>query len=81
MCSKNDYKVIITLYEHECTTEMKSFTIKKLHDITDLSVNKIRDTIKSFLLKGYIAEGAAQHNAKTYYITQLGIQKINNLFW
>lgn len=77
--SKNDYKILLKLYENNCTTEMRSYSIKKLCEITELSVNKIRSTIKTFMILDYIAEGCVQHNAKTYFITVNGIQKIKTL--
>jgi RIO-like serine/threonine protein kinase len=77
MPSKNDYKILYAL--QDCTTEMKSFTVEKLSDVTKLSVSKVRQTIRKFKESGFIKEGALQHNAKTYYITAEGLSKIKKL--
>jgi DNA-binding transcriptional regulator GbsR (MarR family) len=77
MPSKNDYKVLYAL--QECTNELKSYTIDKLHEVTKLSVSKIRLTMREFKGLGFVKEGALQHNAKTYYITQQGLEKIKAL--
>lgn len=77
--SKNDYLVLAALYNDDCNTELKSYTINKLQLITQLSTSKIRKTIKIFLDTGYIDEGCLQRTAKTYYITKDGINKIIEL--
>lgn len=77
--SKNDYKMLYTLYEYGGTTEMKSLTIQKLSGLTKLSESKIRISVREFKKLGYIREGAVQHNAKTYYITEDGINKVKEL--
>lgn len=77
--SKNDYLTLVILLENECTTEMRSFTLKNIADITELSLSKIRKTVKMFKSMEFIKEGAVQHNAKTYYITKKGIEKLNQL--
>jgi DNA-binding MarR family transcriptional regulator len=77
--SKNDYKVLYVLEKHECTNEMKSFTISKISESTGLSISKIRITLREFIKLGYIKEGAVNHTAKTYYITKEGIDKVKSL--
>lgn len=79
MLSRNDYKVLTTILQFGCTNEMKSVTIKKMSELTNLSIGKIRLSVKAFLELEYIAEGVVQHNAKTYYITDEGKSKLNQL--
>ncbi|MBO8161355.1 MAG: transcriptional regulator [Thermosipho sp. (in: Bacteria)] len=79
MFSKNDFKILSILKENGCTTELRSYTIKKLKELTGLSENKIRNTLNTFKLTGYVKEGALQHRAKTFYITEEGINKLKEL--
>lgn len=79
MLSRNDYKILSVLYQYECTNELKSITINKINELSDLSVSKVRVSIKTFKNMDYIAEGVLQHKAKTYYITELGIEKLQQL--
>jgi DNA-binding transcriptional regulator GbsR (MarR family) len=58
---------------------MKSLTIVKISEMSGLSVPKIRKSISAFRNLNYISEGVMQHNAKTYYVTEQGINKINSI--
>lgn len=51
---------------------MKSFTIKKIVEETNLSDTKVRYTTRYLLAGEYIAEGFTVWNATTYYITAKG---------
>lgn len=58
---------------------MKSITINKISEMTELSISKVRRTINAFKEIKYIKEGIVQRNAKTYYVTKKGIEKIVKL--
>lgn len=77
--SKNDYLVLTKLLENNCTTEMKSWTIKFIAENLNLSQSKIRKTVLTFQNLNYLQQGAMQYNAKTYFITQKGIDKLKEL--
>lgn len=77
--SKNDYRVLVILMEYGCTTDIKAISIKKIQEFTGLSINKIRITLKYFKSTGLINEGAVEHNAKTYFISNNGKEKIHEL--
>ena len=77
--SKNDYKVLTTLFKDECNTELKSYTIKNIAELTQLKCSKVRNAVYLFKDKGYIAEGLHVLNAKSYYITDEGNKKLNEL--
>lgn len=79
MLSRNDYKILHTLCQMSATNEMKSLTILRLNELTQLSVSKIRKTITIFKELMYISDGVVEHTAKTYYITEKGITKMNKL--
>ncbi len=77
--SRNDYKILIAINNFGSTTEMKSLTIKKLKELTGLSISKIRGTIAKFKELEYLREGVVQHNAKTYFITRKGQEQIKKI--
>lgn len=77
--SQNDYRILMTIYKYGCTNEMKSITLYKIHEISLLSVSKIRQSVKRFMQLEYISEGAVNHSAKTYFVTKSGIKKIKEL--
>lgn len=79
MPSRNDYKILLEIYKYGCINEMKSITINKIQELTDLSLSKIRTTLSYFKDQNYVAEGVMQHSAKTYYITAEGIVKIHQI--
>lgn len=78
--TKNDYRILHEFMKSEATNEMKSRTIKYIKKKTGLSDSKVRKTIKKFRKIGYINQGAWLGNSKTYFITESGINKINELF-
>lgn len=77
--NKNEYSILIRLKEHECTTELKSFTYDKLCKITNLSLSTVRRSIKKFLELQYVREGCKQGISKTFYITPNGIEKLKSI--
>lgn len=79
MLSKSDYKILYQLYEYGCFNQLKSVTVEKLSNMSQLSVSKVRKTIKQFIQVSYVCEGIRECNAKTYYITKKGINNIKKL--
>ena len=77
--SRNDYKILIYLYNSECFTEINALPIKNIQNNLDLSQNKIRNALKSFKNVGFVNEGATIQRAKTYYVTKMGIKKIEDI--
>lgn len=78
MFNKSDYKILATLVEKECFSEIMSYNIKQISLETGLSVPKIRIVLKSFLLMELIKEGARDGISKTFYVTEKGRQFLNN---
>lgn len=84
MVSKNDYSVLLLLFNDGCTTEFKSYTKKCIQEKLseekiELSLNKITNTLKTFIQMDYIKEGARQWQSKTFYLTKEGINKIEKI--
>jgi DNA-binding transcriptional regulator GbsR (MarR family) len=70
--NKSDYTILSALVSRDCYTEIRSLSIKQISDETKLSIPKIRLVLKTFLIIGYIKEGAKDGISKTYYITEKG---------
>ena len=77
--SKNDYNILIILNHYQCNSKLKSFTIERISKETNLSIPKIRNSVKMFLLLNYITEGSHDKSAKTYYINENGINELKSL--
>lgn len=75
--NKNDYKILSILDASECYSSVMSFTIKKISEETQLSIPKIRLTLKNFLIAEFIKEGAKEGVGKTFYITNKGVEFLN----
>lgn len=65
--------------DEEATTELKSLTAITLAEKTKLTTHKVRQTMNKAMEIGYVEEGARQHRNKTYYITEKGIKKIEEI--
>jgi DNA-binding transcriptional regulator GbsR (MarR family) len=55
---------------------MKSLTVEKISELTNLSIPKIRKSLVEFKKLSYVNEGILQRCAKTYYITKKGINYV-----
>lgn len=77
--TRNDYAILAELYNGQCTTELRAYTIAHLRDKTNLSMNKVRRSIEIFKGIGYVQEGIKSGRAKTYYITIAGINRIDSI--
>jgi predicted transcriptional regulator len=63
-----------TMYNMGCFSTICSFTLQKIADTTNLSIYKIRDAMKLFINLGLVNEGARDVRAKTYFLSEKGIQ-------
>ena len=77
--NKNDYNILETLYTNQCITKICSFTKQKIAEKCNLSVFKITASIKIFINMNLVCEGAKDERAKTYYLTEQGIELIENI--
>lgn len=72
----NDYKILACMYQGEYNAPLKSITYNDLKEQTELSINKIRNSIKMFADYGYVKEGFQHIQAKGFFITKVGVQKV-----
>lgn len=77
--NKNDYRILSTFDDKESYTEISSLTIKQIANNTNLSIPKVRSTVKNFVLVGFLKEGAKDGISKTYYITKEGIDHVTKI--
>lgn len=85
--SKNDYLILGKLLSDGYDTEFKSCNLDKLQDLSvseknpkGLSKNKLRSTVRAFIEEGYMNEGLREYKKKTYYITEVGKERVKELF-
>lgn len=76
--TKNDYMIMNTLYDNGCLSKMCSFTLQKIAETTNLSIYKIRDAMKLFMNLGLVNEGARDVRAKTYFLSEQGIEIVED---
>ena len=77
--SRNDYKILFELYNEGCFTEISALSVRSIQGRVKLSQNKVRQALKVFKQVGYIKEGATIERAKTYYVTNEGLNKIKQV--
>lgn len=78
--TKNDIFVLGTIKKIEATNSLKSVPLSTLLKNTNLSATKVRSTLKLLMTEELIEEGYMQKNAKTYYITEKGMELLSNLY-
>ena len=79
MTSKNDVRILDQIMRGSKGNKLFALSIKGIADRTELSVPKVRVTVKMLLEYGYIKEGFMQKSAKTYYITEEGKEILSNI--
>lgn len=77
---KNDILVLGTIKKVKATNSLKSVPVTTLLKEINLSHATIRSSIRLLIKNELVTEGYMQRNARTYYITQKGIDLINNLY-
>ena len=75
----NDLLILNEINRNKATNSLTSVTVSTLSENVDLSHTKIRLAIKLLTENELVAEGYMQRNARTYYITQKGIDLIKEL--
>lgn len=74
--TRNDFLILSIILKNSCMSEMKSMTIKEIQENTKLSYAKIRITLNNFLQDGFINEGIKKVNAKAFYISEKGMDRL-----
>lgn len=72
--TRNDYRIIGKLFEKGCVSKIHSLRIQRIAEETNLSVPKIRQSLKLFLNLDIVDKGAKDERADTYFLTQKGIE-------
>lgn len=75
----NDYDILRHFYTNNIFCQIGGYTIKDLTNSTQYSYSKIRNAVKLLTETGYLREGAYKKNAKTYYCTDKGINKMKEI--
>lgn len=72
--NKNDCSVLYVLYDGGYFNSLKSVTASEISRITKLGGTKIRKVLNEFKDSGYVEEGLKKAQARTFYITDSGIE-------
>lgn len=76
--TRKDYMILDTLYQNNGITTLCALPKSKIIEKTNLSDSKIRNSLRNFISLGYIDEGAKDDKSKTYYLTEQGIQFVED---
>lgn len=83
--NSNDYKILYNFKARSKgsvgagITAMKALTLKDIASDTNLSHVKVRQAIFNFLEDGFVKEGIKKVRAKTYFITEKGLNELVRL--
>lgn len=80
--NSNDYKILTCIVDKEKNRGLaigRGSTLKQIVEKTGFSEVKVRNTIKILLEEELIVEGIKRVRAKTYCISQKGINKLKEL--
>lgn len=71
--NKSDLTILGKIEQAGAVNKLKSVTVHSIIAKTGLSATKVRAALALLQDAHYIEEGFMQKNAKTYYITQAGL--------
>lgn len=77
--TKSDVIILSQIEQAGGINKLKSVTVHKLIEKSNLSATKVRASVKLLLNANLVATGYMQKNAKTYYITDEGIAFLKDL--
>lgn len=73
---KLSYAILDVLLNNDCKTRLRSMTVKDLEEQVNIKGITIYKKISKLQSFGYVADGIKDGRANTYYITQLGVDKL-----
>lgn len=73
---KLSYAILDVLLNNDCKTRLRSMTVKELEEQVNIKGITIYKKISKLHNFGYVVDGIKDGRAKTYYITQLGVDKL-----
>ncbi|HAU85067.1 MAG TPA: hypothetical protein DCW90_06090 [Lachnospiraceae bacterium] len=79
--TKNDMHILDAIRTCKAENALRGVPVSSLVPKTNLSHTKIRSSMKTLIAAGYVEEGFMQKNARTYYITESGIELIRKLLF
>lgn len=80
--NSNDYKILTCIVDKGTgrgLSKGKGSTIAQIIESTNFSHVKVRETIKILLEMGLIGEGVKKVKARAYYITEKGVQELQDV--
>lgn len=77
---KSNIQILLTLQKNNYTSPFKSVTIQQLKPLTNYSQSKLSKDLNALTTASYVLRGIKKSRAETFYITQKGIDLLNQLF-
>jgi predicted transcriptional regulator len=75
----SDIKVLKTLIDKGCTSQLKANTINQLLPDLEYCYSTTHNILTSLSIAGFIGKGIKNCRAETYYITEKGKNEIRRL--
>lgn len=76
---RSDCKILLSLYQEDCFDAFHAITASHCSSITKLCETKVRKTLNEFIEKKYVSLGYKKSQARTFYITELGIDVLKTI--
>lgn len=76
---RSDCKILLALYQEDCVDAFHAITASSCSNITKLCETKVRKTLNEFIDKQYVSLGYKKSQARTFYITELGIKVLKQI--
>lgn len=80
MFNKSDYAILELLIGYECFSPFKSLSKQFIMSNTKYSHVKVQQSLKGFMLSGFVREGTKDRNNKTYFCTESGLEHFKKVF-
>lgn len=80
--NNNDFLILAKVVDKERSLgncEARGTNKQRLSERSNLSMSTVTRSVSKLLEYGFIGEGIKQINSKTYYITQLGRQRLKEI--
>ena len=75
--TKNSLRLLTVILNADATNQLTAVPISTLSKKIDVSTMTIRNSIRSLMEWGYVSEGFTQRNARTYYVTKNGADRVH----
>lgn len=79
LLTQNDYRVLREVLRYGSLSKNKAISIKQMQPLVNLSYTKVNTAFKGLVEHGFVDMGIPNGRERTFYITENGINELNNL--